>query len=849
MYKGQIICLIIVSIIGIFQYGALKRGAHQSKRTSRWFFGLVGISFFQLIFDMWSVYTVHHLDTVSKFTNRIVHTFYMGLMLLLFYCAYKYLETVIEEEIGDRIKKIILADIYVILGSLGIALLPLEYIETPQGNYSFGPAAFAIYIGVALYLILIIWSLIKYWKDIPNKKRLAMFIVITSEVVVALYQIVVPTALISCLAIVLLNLGIYLTTENPDAQLVEMLEKETKRADIANQAKTDFLANMSHEIRTPINAILGMNEMILRETEDDSIREYAKDIENATNSLLSIINDILDITKIEAGKITIIPVEYDFANMIKNVSNMVVFKAQEKALEFKLEIDENIPCVMLGDDIRIRQILINLLNNAVKYTHSGSVILRIQNMPCDETNMAKLLFKVVDTGIGIKEEDIAKLCVPFERIEEERNRHIEGTGLGLGISTQLLTLMDSSLEVESSYGFGSAFSFTLKQKVIDERPIGNLKTHMYEQNCDSTYSRRFEAQDATVLVVDDNAMNRKVMKSLLKKTKICVDVADGGRTCLDMVKKKHYDIIFLDHMMPDMDGIKTLHHIKQMEDSMCKESPVIALTANAVVGAKEMYLKEGFDAFLSKPVSVDKLEQLIVKFLPKHLIVFIETVQKDGQIVENEVDVVKIAEKFQAVEGIDWERALLYLRDEKLLKETVKNFYYTNEIEAALLEQHYNALENDEKVLNEYRIKVHGMKGLAALIGANKLSEKAKVLEHAAREGDTDTIHTLTTDFLMDWRSYQEKLKTLVSEDEVQEEKQTLEDASDVFSLLKNLCIASENLNIDTMDAIIEELKKFQYSETVQNLMEELNVAVINLDCGTINVLAKKIERHLEDEG
>lgn len=347
---------------------------------------------------------------------------------------------------------------------MGIIFLPLNYIETPQGNYSYGPAAFTIYIGVAFYLLLIIWNLIKYWEDIPNKKRLAMFIVIISEVVVGIYQIFVPTALISCLAIVLLNLGIYLTTENPDAILVEMLEKETKRADIANQAKTDFLARMSHEIRTPIHAILGMNEMILRETEDDDIREYAKDVENAANSLLSIINDILDITKIEAGKITIIPVEYDFFNMLNDIFNMIQFRAEEKSLEFKMDIDETIPNIMMGDDIRIRQVLINLLNNAIKYTFNGKVSLKISKVLCEEDGMVALLFEVKDTGIGIKEEDIEKLYVPFQRIEEERNRKIEGTGLGMNISMQLLALMDSSLIVESVYGEGSTFSFVLKKK-------------------------------------------------------------------------------------------------------------------------------------------------------------------------------------------------------------------------------------------------------------------------------------------------------------------------------------------------------------------------------------------------
>lgn len=824
----------------------MKKGTYQSKKTSKRFFGLVGISFFQLIFDMWSVYTVNHLETVSELTNRIIHNLYMGLMLILFYYSYKYLEIVIEEEIGDRIKKNILADIYVTLGSLGIIFLPLNYIETPQGNYSFGPAAFTIYIGVAFYLLLIIWNLIKYWEDIPNKKRLAMFIVIISEVVVGIYQIFVPTALISCLAIVLLNLGIYLTTENPDAILVEMLEKETKRADIANQAKTDFLARMSHEIRTPIHAILGMNEMILRETEDDDIREYAKDVENAANSLLSIINDILDITKIEAGKITIIPVEYDFFNMLNDIFNMIQFRAEEKSLEFKMDIDETIPNIMMGDDIRIRQVLINLLNNAIKYTFNGKVSLKISKVLCEEDDMVALLFEVKDTGIGIKEEDIEKLYVPFQRIEEERNRKIEGTGSGMNISMQLLALMDSSLIVESVYGEGSTFSFVLKQKIIDERPIENIETRIREQDKKYVDKGDFQAPNATVLVVDDNAVNRKVMKSLLKKTKICVDVAEDGYTCLEMIKKKHYDIIFLDHMMLGLDGIQTLHRMKQMNDSMCKEVPVIALTANAVVGAKEMYLKEGFDAFLSKPISIDKLEKLIFALLPKHLVVSAEATEEIEQLRDIESDVTQKIEGLPDVEGIDWKQALLYLRDEKLLKETARNFYYANETEAIHLEECYDALEKDENAMNEYRIRVHGMKGLAALIAANELRDKAKKLEFAARDEDIDTIRSLTEEFLTDWRSYREKLSVLVTDEQTQEEKKNIADVSNVLALLTKLCDASAYMNIDMMDATIDELKSYQYTETVQKLIDELHTAVINLDNSTITIIVEKIMKHLE---
>ena len=275
MYKGQIICIIIIMFIGVLQFLAVKKGTKLSK-PSKWFSILLVMSFFQLIFDIGSVYTVNHLETVSPILNRVVHNFFLGFMQLLFYIVYKYLEAVIEEEIGDRIEKLKYAEVPIILATLGLIFLPLVYIETPVGNYSYGPAVYTVYIAVATYIILLIRNLKKYWKYIPVKQRTAMIIVILSELLVAIYQIIIPTALITCMAIVLPNLGIYLTTENPDAVLVELLAKETKRADVANQAKTDFLAKMSHEIRTPINAVLGMNEVILRESKEEHIRNDPK---------------------------------------------------------------------------------------------------------------------------------------------------------------------------------------------------------------------------------------------------------------------------------------------------------------------------------------------------------------------------------------------------------------------------------------------------------------------------------------------------------------------------------------------------------------------------------------------
>ena len=846
MYKGQVICIIIIMFIGIFHFLAVQKGTKMSK-PSEWFSRLLIMSFFQIIFDIWSVYTVNHLETVSPVLNRAVHIFYMGFMQMLFYLAYKYLESVIEEEIGNRYACSKYTEIPIILANLGVIFLPLIYIETPKGNYSYGPAAYTLYIGVFSYIVLIIRNLIKFWKDIPVKKRTAMIIVILSEVGVAIYQIIIPTALITCLAIVLLNLGIYLTTENPDALLVELLAKETKRADVANQAKTDFLAKMSHEIRTPINAVLGMNEIILRESRESNIREYAKDVEGAANSLLSIINDILDITKIEAGKIEIIPVEYDFSSIVHDVINMISFKAKAKSLDFKVHIDEMIPNRLLGDDIRIRQILVNILNNAVKYTHEGSVELDISLLPCEDFNKVRISFAVKDTGIGIKEEDISKLYIPFERIEEKRNRSIEGTGLGMNITMQLLSLMGSSLKVESVYGQGSIFSFVLEQEIIAADPIGNLEKRIREQAKEHIYKKTFMAPEARILVVDDNATNLKVMVNLLKPTKIQVDVADGGYACIEMVKKEHYHLIFLDHMMPDLDGIETLHQMQQMPEFINADTSVIALTANAITGAKEMYLAEGFHAFLAKPIVPDKLEEMIMKLLPEELLIFdfaIEDNSKEEQKKEcAEQTPLSDEEVLPIVEGIDWNYGLVHLRDMELLKDTVEGFYRTLDSEANALEAYFKEADSSKEALKQYRIKVHAMKSSLTLIGAAPLGGVARLLEYAARDGQMEVIRSVTPVFLKDWRSYKEKLAVCMPK----EEKQGIEDVSVIIELLEQLNIAMADMDIDTSDSIIEAIRKYEFTEEIQKLTDELSTAVMNLDGDRTAELAEEMVVKLEE--
>lgn len=622
----------------------------------------------------------------------------------------------------------------------------------------------------------------------------------------------------------------YIEKKNAQLESANKLAEEARQdAMAANAAKDKFLAHMSHEIRTPINAVLGMDTMILRETKDMHIKEYALDIQNAGHNLLALINDILDFSKIESGKLEIINIEYDFSSLIHDICNMIKAKVEAKKLQLHIHVDEKLPSKLLGDDVRIRQVLVNLLNNSVKYTQKGQVSLSVDGRI--EGRKAILEFCVQDTGIGIKEEDISKLFKEFERIEEKRNRNIEGTGLRINITTQLLLLMGSKLNVESVYGEGSKFYFTLEQQIVDSTPIGNLEERIKEQSADYSYTSTFLAPEANILVVDDNMTNLKVFVSLLKPTRISIDVADSGKACLELIAKKHYDLIFLDHMMPEMDGIETLHRMKESNENQCEKSPIVALTANAITGAKEMYLAEGFDAFLPKPINPEKLEQMILKLLPRELLQF--------QVLEQECEEVReVLHKgtvdmeldFPEIEGVDWNYGFKHLPKKELFMATLEDFYKIMDGEADGLEAFYQQLNNNPEMLVQYRIKVHSMKSSANLIGAIVLGGMAKLLEDAAREADIKLIEALHNIFINEWRGYKDKFKECVKVSDDEQTKEEVEDYMEILAYLEKLREAMKEIDIDLMDEIMGKLQGFKYSSQVQKSIEKLSVFVTNLD-------------------
>lgn len=625
IYSLGIGCIIIVSVIAYLFFSAKRK----KTPMHRMYGAIILSSLVHLLSEQAALYTLTHTDTVPAPVNRGAHQIFLFFFLVIFYEVYLYILAMISEESNETLKKSKWIILPFTLAIIGILVLPIEYIHAEEGSYSFGPSIIVVYICVYILAVTAVTYMIRYRNIIPEKKKKAIAISLIAEVGVGVYQLFNPTHLISCVGITLLCIGFYLTVESPDNVLIELLldekkkvEKAREEAIMANQAKGRFLAQMSHEIRTPINAILGMDEIILRESKEANILEYAEDINDAGQLLLSIVNEILDLSKIESGMMEIVETRYNLNKLIADLTAMISLKAQSKNLNFHVNIDKSLPLHLYGDDVRIRQVLTNLLSNAIKYTKEGTVELNITGECQDKT--VTLHCSVTDTGIGIKEEHITDLFEAYKRIEDDTNHYIEGTGLGLTITMHLLKLMGSELQVRSEYGKGSEFFFELKQISTGSMTIGEYQDKNLSTPARKHLSNSFIAPKAKVLVVDDNRINRLVFAKLFQLTKIRIDEAESGFECIEKMKQHRYDIVFLDHMMPELDGKETLQRLKEMKDYPSENAAIVALTANALVGAKKEYISEGFDDFLPKPIIYKDAEEIILRFLPDELVEYVE---------------------------------------------------------------------------------------------------------------------------------------------------------------------------------------------------------------------------------
>ena len=512
-------------------------------------------------------------------------------------------------------------------------------------------------------------------------------------------------------------------------RLLDALRKEKRsqqEAEAANMAKSSFLANMSHEIRTPINAILGMNEMILREEKDPAIRGYAGNIQASGNSLLSIVSDVLDISKIESGKLEIIPVDYEVNSLISDCCNMAAGRAKAKELELLVECADNVPMKLCGDETHIRQIIMNLLTNAVKYTEKGTVKLIVSGRFTDGGFVLKV--DVSDTGIGIAEENLPQLFTQFQRFDLQRNRNIEGTGLGLSIVKRLCDLMSGTITARSVLGSGSTFTVELPQKVVDSTPCGGVNLN-YSAGAEHEYHHSFEAPEAKILAVDDLPVNLLLIANLLKETRIKIDTAGRGRECLDKCSQQKYDLILMDHMMPEMDGVQTFEKLHGDKSSPNFETPVIMLTANALAGMREQYMDVGFADYVSKPVRGAKLEEAIRRNLPESLIKPASP-EIPAEAVSTEPS--GFADICGAVPELNVNAALQYCcGSAELLNDLLHDFTEND---------HFSDLKAafEEKRWEDYRRHAHSLKSTSLMIGLTGLSERARASELALKGGCTE---------------------------------------------------------------------------------------------------------------
>ena len=760
---------ILGSIVTLAIAYNFKRNYVSRTRSENTFIRMVYFILGSQILDMVSAYTICLEKPEFNIINHILTSGY-------FLCAFAtsvaferyvvtYISEVSENKIYDILRKVIIIS-YTVFSLLN-PFTGLAFSFDEEGIYHHGSLYVMGYLAPAIFLLAALFFIIRYRKCFAKKQWVSSILFIVIVFVAMTLQIAVLTDLYLTFGVIpVALLMVMFSLETPDyRKLMKTLDElETAKQDAlsANRVKSAFLANMSHEIRTPINSMLGFNEMILRETKDEDIFSYASNVKSSGDALLSLVNDILDLSKIEAGKMEIVSAEYDTVILLSNLQRLIIPRARDKGLTVNYDIDRNIPQKLIGDEVRVQQVLTNLLTNAVKYTEKGEVTLEIKIREKHDDKI-RLFFAVKDTGMGIKEENIEKLFSEFSRVEEKTHK-IEGTGLGLPITVKCLKLMGSELKVISKVGKGSVFYFELEQQATDSKPIDRFEEYLSDLRPEvEVFREDFTAPDARVLVVDDVEMNLKVFKGLLKTTRMQIDAAQSGFKAINLLKENKYDIVFMDHQMPDMDGIETLEKIRDGKLVDLDKVPFIALTANAIAGAREMYIKSGFADYLTKPVEGRTLSKMLHKWLPQEKIIMekpgAEVKETDPEDKKNN----RVSDEKQKgsclknleENGIDVKAGMGYaMGDEGFYMELLHDF-------AGDTEEKKNELSGylDRSEWANYGIKVHALKSSAKTIGAMSLSEKARELEHAAKNNDVEFIKEKSPEMFSEYETVAEIIK------------------------------------------------------------------------------------------
>ena len=616
-----------------------------------------------------------------------------------------------------------------------------------------------------------------------------------------------------------------------------LMKRLVLQTEDANRAKTNFVSNMSHEIRTPMNSIVGITEILLRSRHSPKEQEYLLNIQSSGRVLLTIINDVLDCSKMEAGKMQLFDEPYDTCSLFHDLRISMENRIGHSGLELIYDIDQDIPCKLKGDMGRIRQVIINLVNNAIKYTEKGSVRFSV-HVRQKNTDKVMLYYEVADTGIGIRKEDHKILFDAFQRVEMDRNRYVEGTGLGLTISQNLVNMMGGVIEVESEYGKGSRFFFTIEQTIIDPTPVSAVNYNGQKDNVTEKEAEcLFIAPEAHILLVDDNELNLVVAKELLKPLRMQIDTAENGLQAVKMVRGSQYDLVLMDHMMPVMDGIEAAKAIRALPEDKYQKLPIIALTANAMVDARKEFLNAGMNGFVAKPIDFARICNQLKLWLPKDLVRDVPKEEAKKLLADDLSDREIQPEDPQM--GFSFEEGVNHCGSKAALMKTIRIFYRTIDSKADKIEQCLK-----EGLISDYVVEVHALKSSALLIGAVPLSEAAKELEGYGKQGKTELLEEKTPDLLAMYRDFKDILKPYADKEEAARQEAS---NGEWCQALQQIHQCIEQFDLDGVDRIMEKLEEYQIPECIREAMDQRRVYVADVSMEEIMELTDTMTELLRD--